>query len=78
MMYNDTAAPNRYHVGGGGEGFEGCFGCHPTRCPILMLQEHFWSLDETETKTRPVLTIQIWDNDLFSPDDYLGETTSHA
>ena len=54
---------------------KGVLGVIQQYCPILMLQEHFWSLDETETKTRPVLTIQIWDNDLFSPDDYLGELT---
>ncbi|XP_072574725.1 dysferlin isoform X12 [Paramormyrops kingsleyae] len=35
-------------------------------------KEHFWSLDKTETKLPPRLTIQIWDNDKFSFDDYLG------
>ncbi|XP_067835553.1 dysferlin isoform X2 [Heptranchias perlo] len=35
-------------------------------------KEHFWSLDKTETKISPQLTIQIWDNDRFSFDDYLG------
>ena len=35
-------------------------------------QEHFWSLDKTETKLPPKITIQIWDNDKFSFDDYLG------
>ncbi|GCB78793.1 hypothetical protein scyTo_0016872 [Scyliorhinus torazame] len=35
-------------------------------------KEHFWSLDKTETKVTPQLTIQIWDNDKFSFDDYLG------
>ena len=34
MMNKDTAAPNSYHVGGG-EGFEGCFGCHPTVLPDI-------------------------------------------
>uniref|UniRef100_A0A8C1F1A4 Dysferlin, limb girdle muscular dystrophy 2B (autosomal recessive) n=1 Tax=Cyprinus carpio carpio TaxID=630221 RepID=A0A8C1F1A4_CYPCA len=35
-------------------------------------KEHFWSLDEVETKFSPKLTIQIWDNDKFSFDDFLG------
>lgn len=29
-------------------------------------KEHFWSLDDSETKIPPVLTLQIWDNDKFS------------
>ncbi|TSL34631.1 Dysferlin [Bagarius yarrelli] len=35
-------------------------------------KEHFWSLDRAEMKVPPKLTIQIWDNDKFSFDDYLG------
>ncbi|XP_050970047.1 dysferlin isoform X11 [Labeo rohita] len=35
-------------------------------------KEHFWSLDKVETKLSPKLTIQIWDNDKFSFDDFLG------
>ncbi|KAM7540784.1 hypothetical protein Aperf_G00000029183 [Anoplocephala perfoliata] len=35
-------------------------------------KEHFWSLDATEQRFPPVLCMQVWDNDLFSPDDYLG------
>ncbi|KAM9331380.1 dysferlin [Gastrophryne carolinensis] len=35
-------------------------------------KEHFWSLDKTENKVPPNLIIQIWDNDKFSFDDYLG------
>ncbi|XP_056299171.1 dysferlin isoform X6 [Pseudoliparis swirei] len=35
-------------------------------------KEHFWSLDKAETKLAPKLTVQIWDNDKFSFDDYLG------
>uniref|UniRef100_UPI00398F8D26 dysferlin n=1 Tax=Pristiophorus japonicus TaxID=55135 RepID=UPI00398F8D26 len=35
-------------------------------------KEHFWSLDKTEAKISPELIIQIWDNDKFSFDDYLG------
>lgn len=33
---------------------------------VINKKEHFWSLDETETKLPPVLTIQVWDNDKFS------------
>uniref|UniRef100_A0A8C8EFT9 Dysferlin n=1 Tax=Otus sunia TaxID=257818 RepID=A0A8C8EFT9_9STRI len=35
-------------------------------------KEHFWSLDKTENKIPPQLIFQIWDNDKFSFDDYLG------
>ncbi|XP_053560319.1 dysferlin isoform X2 [Bombina bombina] len=35
-------------------------------------KEHFWSLDKMENKIPPNLMIQIWDNDKFSFDDYLG------
>ncbi|TRY93345.1 hypothetical protein DNTS_007726 [Danionella cerebrum] len=35
-------------------------------------KEHFWSVDKVETKLPPKLTIQIWDNDKFSFDDFLG------
>ncbi|XP_053112314.1 dysferlin isoform X4 [Hemicordylus capensis] len=35
-------------------------------------KEHFWSLDKTENKVPPQLLLQIWDNDKFSFDDYLG------
>ncbi|XP_014378104.1 myoferlin isoform X2 [Alligator sinensis] len=35
-------------------------------------KEHFWSLDNTEFRIPPKLIIQIWDNDKFSLDDYLG------
>lgn len=38
------------------------------------LQDHFWNLDKTEFRIPPKLTIQIWDNDKFSLDDYLGKT----
>ena len=39
---------------------------------VVRKKEHFWSLDETEIRARPMLTIQIWDNDKFSADDFLG------
>lgn len=40
--------------------------CHVSK------KEHFWSLDKTEFRIPPKLTVQIWDNDKFSLDDYLG------
>ncbi|XP_017292966.1 dysferlin isoform X5 [Kryptolebias marmoratus] len=39
---------------------------------VVDKKEHFWSLDKAETKVAPKLTVQIWDNDKFSFDDYLG------
>lgn len=39
---------------------------------IFLQQESFWSLDKTEFRTPPKLIVQIWDNDKFSLDDYLG------
>ena len=40
----------------------------------LSFQNHFWNLDKTEFRIPPKLNIQIWDNDKFSLDDYLGGT----
>ncbi|XP_077406159.1 myoferlin-like isoform X3 [Vanacampus margaritifer] len=39
---------------------------------LVSKKEHFWSLDKTEFRIPPKLSIQIWDNDKFSLDDYLG------
>ncbi|TDH01299.1 hypothetical protein EPR50_G00178880 [Perca flavescens] len=39
---------------------------------VVSRKEHFWNLDETEFRIPPKLIIQIWDNDKFSMDDYLG------
>ncbi|GAB0192184.1 myoferlin [Grus japonensis] len=39
---------------------------------VVSKKEHFWSLDKTELRIPPKLIIQIWDNDKFSLDDYLG------
>ncbi|XP_029459140.1 fer-1-like protein 5 [Rhinatrema bivittatum] len=39
---------------------------------VLMKKEHIWSLDKKVTKIQPKLVIQIWDNDKFSFDDFLG------
>lgn len=40
---------------------------------LFFQQEHFWSLDKTEFRIPPKLIVQIWDNDKFSLDDYLGK-----
>ena len=37
------------------------------------LQEHLYSLTKTQRRLPPRLTLQVWDNDIFSPDDFLGE-----
>lgn len=39
---------------------------------VVKKKEHFWSLDETEQRLPPNLVMQIWDNDKFSMDDFLG------
>lgn len=39
---------------------------------VVSCKDHFWNLDKTEFRIPPKLTIQIWDNDKFSLDDYLG------
>ena len=39
---------------------------------VIKRKEHFWSKDATEIRIRPSLVMQVWDNDLFSPDDFLG------
>ncbi|NWR94129.1 MYOF protein, partial [Furnarius figulus] len=35
-------------------------------------REHIWSLDETVLKVPPKLILQVWDNDKFKADDFLG------
>ncbi|KAM4710242.1 dysferlin [Discoglossus pictus] len=39
---------------------------------LVSKKEHFWSIDKMENKIHPNLIIQVWDNDKFSFDDYLG------
>ncbi len=41
---------------------------------FFVKKENFWSLDKSEFRIPPKLIVQIWDNDKFSLDDYLGET----
>ena len=44
---------------------------------IVKKKEHFYSLTETEHYLLPVLTIQVWVNDTFTPDDFIGEQLMH-
>ncbi|KAG1936036.1 myoferlin [Pimephales promelas] len=39
---------------------------------LVSKKEHFWNLDKSEFRIPPKLIVQIWDNDKFSLDDYLG------
>ncbi|XP_074144514.1 LOW QUALITY PROTEIN: fer-1-like protein 5 [Sminthopsis crassicaudata] len=39
---------------------------------VLSKKEFIWSLDPTVEKIPPRLLIQVWDNDKFLPDDFLG------
>ncbi|KAL5474945.1 hypothetical protein EMCRGX_G026978 [Ephydatia muelleri] len=39
---------------------------------VIKRKEHFYSLDKTESFVPPRLTLQVWDNDLISPDDFIG------
>ena len=43
---------------------------------VVRKKEHFYSLTKTERHMAPVLTMQVWDNDLFNPDDFIGMCTS--
>ncbi len=40
---------------------------------FVCAQDHFYSLTKTERHLPPILTLQIWDNDLFNPDDFIGQ-----
>lgn len=62
-------------VGRGGETRFWEPGVTPFSSPRTV-QEHFWSLDETVLKVPPKLILQVWDNDKFSADDFLGEGLS--
>ena len=41
---------------------------------VCLYQNRFWNLDKTEFRIPPKMNIQIWDNDKFSLDDYLGQS----
>ncbi|XP_040394306.1 fer-1-like protein 5 isoform X3 [Cygnus olor] len=42
------------------------------RLCVLPRKGAFWSLDETVQKLPPKLILQVWDNDMFTADDFLG------
>ncbi|XP_072122859.1 myoferlin-like isoform X4 [Mobula birostris] len=42
------------------------------RVLVISKKNYIWNLDEVEVKMPPKLIIQLWDNDKFSFDDYLG------
>ncbi|XP_076413608.1 fer-1-like protein 5 isoform X1 [Peromyscus maniculatus bairdii] len=42
------------------------------RVCVQSQKDYIWSLDPTSMKFPARLIIQIWDNDFFSPDDFLG------
>lgn len=48
------------------------------QCLVTKKKEHFWSLDETEERTQPKFTVQVWDNDFISADDFLGKNRLHG
>jgi len=41
-------------------------------CVVVKKKEKFFSLDATERRVPPVFMVQVWDNDKFSFDDFLG------
>ena len=45
----------------------------PEQVIVIKKKQHFYSLTKTEVHIHPRLTVQVWDNDLFSPDDFIGE-----
>ena len=40
---------------------------------VMKRKEHTFSVEEKEEKSRAALTVQVWDADLVSADDYLGK-----
>lgn len=43
---------------------------------FAILQDYIWSLDPTVMKFPARLIIQIWDNNIFPTDNFLGELLS--
>ena len=46
------------------------------QCMVVSSKTHFYSLDETEERRPPQLTLQLWDNDLILHDDFLSKKRS--
>ncbi len=44
---------------------------------VMKKKEHAFSMEETEEKMPAKLTVQVWDADLVSSDDYLGQYIGH-
>lgn len=42
---------------------------------VIIKKKNPFEKFDTEIKLPPVLNLQIWDNDSFSPDDFLGATS---
>lgn len=42
---------------------------------VIKKKKPFYEKYDTEVKVPATLKVQIWDNDSFSPDDFLGTTT---
>eukprot|EP00051_Salpingoeca_urceolata_P011456 m.141941 g.141941 ORF g.141941 m.141941 type:complete len:2152 (+) comp17129_c0_seq1:436-6891(+) len=41
-------------------------------CLVTHKKNGFFDWEKEEVKISPVFAVQVWDNDLFTPDDYLG------
>lgn len=39
---------------------------------VIQKKRRFFSIDKEEIKLPPILSLQVWDNDLISADDFLG------
>lgn len=39
---------------------------------VVTRKKSFYEQFDTEQKVPPLLTVQVWDNDIFSRDDFLG------
>lgn len=48
------------------------------RVCVQSQKDYIWSLDATSMKFPARLIIQVWDNDIFSPDDFLGEVLTRG
>ena len=44
---------------------------------VFNKRDKMFSIDKTENKVAPLLTLQVWDADYVLPDDFLGATSFH-